>query len=332
MPIRCGQIRSIGECLLAQNLSAERPIAILSGNDLDHALLGLAANYIGMPYVPISPAYSLISQDFGKLRHIFNLHDPRPRLCRRRQYLRQGDRGGGAAGCHGRCRAQPASQPADDIVPGIDGGGGERGGRCRPWQGRSRHHREIPLHVRLDRDAEGRDQHAAHVVREPGNAAHRARFLSGRAAGDRRLGALASHRRRQSRCRLHHLQWRHALYRRRQAAAGRDRDHGEEPARGRDHLVFHRAEGLRGARSLSPRRCRIAQNLLQPIEGAVVRRRGVVAIGVRRDEEACRRDLRRTHSVSHRPRLDGNGALRARAHVGEQGLRRIWDCRRPAWI
>jgi feruloyl-CoA synthase len=70
------KIRHIGAALLARNLSEERPIVILSGNDLDHALLGLAANYVGIPYAPVSPAYSLISSDFGKLRHIVNLLTP----------------------------------------------------------------------------------------------------------------------------------------------------------------------------------------------------------------------------------------------------------------
>src|SRR4051794_8061396 len=70
------RVRRIGAALLTRDLSAERPIVILSGNDLDHALLGLAANYIGIPYAPISPAYSLISSDFGKLRHIVNLLTP----------------------------------------------------------------------------------------------------------------------------------------------------------------------------------------------------------------------------------------------------------------
>lgn len=68
--------RSIGEWLLGRDLSQERPIAFLSGNSLEHALMGLAANYAGIPYVPISPAYSLISEDFGKLRHIFELLTP----------------------------------------------------------------------------------------------------------------------------------------------------------------------------------------------------------------------------------------------------------------
>ena len=70
------KIRRIGAALLTRDLSAERPLIILSGNDLEHALLGLAANYVGIPYAPVSPAYSLISSDFGKLRHIVDLLTP----------------------------------------------------------------------------------------------------------------------------------------------------------------------------------------------------------------------------------------------------------------
>jgi feruloyl-CoA synthase len=70
------QVRRIGAALLQRDLSPERPIAILSGNDIEHALLGLAANYVGIPYAPISPAYSLISTDFGKLRQIIDLLTP----------------------------------------------------------------------------------------------------------------------------------------------------------------------------------------------------------------------------------------------------------------
>jgi feruloyl-CoA synthase len=70
------QVRRIGQALLRRDLSAERPIVILSGNDIEHALIGLAANYVGIPYAPVSPAYSLISTDFGKLRHILNLLTP----------------------------------------------------------------------------------------------------------------------------------------------------------------------------------------------------------------------------------------------------------------
>src|ERR1700683_1488129 len=68
--------RNIAHTLLARRVSLERPIAILSGNDIEHALLGLGAMYAGIPYAPVSTAYSLISSDFGKLRHIFSLLTP----------------------------------------------------------------------------------------------------------------------------------------------------------------------------------------------------------------------------------------------------------------
>ena len=70
------QVRAIGAALLRRDLSAERPLMILSGNDIEHALIGLAAVHVGIPYAPISPAYSLVSTDFGKLRQIVALLTP----------------------------------------------------------------------------------------------------------------------------------------------------------------------------------------------------------------------------------------------------------------
>jgi feruloyl-CoA synthase len=69
-------VKRIGAALLRRGLSAERPIAVLSGNDIEHALLALAAMTVGIPYAPISPAYSLMSTDFGKLRAIIDLLTP----------------------------------------------------------------------------------------------------------------------------------------------------------------------------------------------------------------------------------------------------------------
>ncbi len=69
-------VRRIASALLARDLSPERPVAILSGNDIEHALLTLAAMMVGVPVAPISPAYALISSDFGKLRAILNLLTP----------------------------------------------------------------------------------------------------------------------------------------------------------------------------------------------------------------------------------------------------------------
>ena len=70
------RVRSLAQALLERKLSPERPLVILSGNDLEHALLGLAAMHIGIPYAPISVPYSLVSKDFEKLRHIIALLQP----------------------------------------------------------------------------------------------------------------------------------------------------------------------------------------------------------------------------------------------------------------
>jgi feruloyl-CoA synthase len=70
------QVCAIGQALLDRGLSVERPVAILSENDIEHALLALACMHVGIPYVPVSPAYSLISADFGRLRQVFRLLTP----------------------------------------------------------------------------------------------------------------------------------------------------------------------------------------------------------------------------------------------------------------
>ena len=68
--------RSLGQALIDAKLSAERPLAILSDNDIEHLLLGLAAMLAGVPYASVSPAYSLLSQDHGKLKHIVGVLTP----------------------------------------------------------------------------------------------------------------------------------------------------------------------------------------------------------------------------------------------------------------
>ncbi|WP_150738901.1 feruloyl-CoA synthase [Pandoraea anapnoica] len=70
------RVRAIAQALRDRGLSAERPIAILSGNDLEHFQLALGAMYAGVPFAPISPAYSVVSTDYGKLRHTLGLLKP----------------------------------------------------------------------------------------------------------------------------------------------------------------------------------------------------------------------------------------------------------------
>jgi feruloyl-CoA synthase len=68
--------RRIGQALLDRGLSVERPVVILSENDLEHAMLALAAQFVGVPHAPVSPAYSTVSQDHEKLRHVMRTLTP----------------------------------------------------------------------------------------------------------------------------------------------------------------------------------------------------------------------------------------------------------------
>ncbi len=66
----------IGQALLDAGLSQERPLAILSDNDLEHATLMMAGMWVGVPTISVSAAYSLLSTDHARLRHILGITAP----------------------------------------------------------------------------------------------------------------------------------------------------------------------------------------------------------------------------------------------------------------
>jgi feruloyl-CoA synthase len=66
----------LAQALLDRGLGPTRPVMILSENSIDHALLALAAMHVGIPVSPVSPAYSLVSRDHSKLKHIVELLQP----------------------------------------------------------------------------------------------------------------------------------------------------------------------------------------------------------------------------------------------------------------
>ena len=70
------RVRRIAAGLLTRELSAERPIAILSGNSIEHLTLAFAAMWAGIPYCPVSPSYSQVSTDLQKLRYVLDLLTP----------------------------------------------------------------------------------------------------------------------------------------------------------------------------------------------------------------------------------------------------------------
>jgi feruloyl-CoA synthase len=71
-----GATRHVAQALLHRGCTPSAGVAILSENGIDHAILALAAQYVGIPYVPVSPPYSLMSNDFAKLRHVLSLFAP----------------------------------------------------------------------------------------------------------------------------------------------------------------------------------------------------------------------------------------------------------------
>jgi feruloyl-CoA synthase len=68
--------RRVAQALIDRELSIERPVMVLSGNDIEHALIELGCLYAGVPYVPVSPSYSLLSTDYSKLKHVVQLVTP----------------------------------------------------------------------------------------------------------------------------------------------------------------------------------------------------------------------------------------------------------------
>ena len=205
---------------------------------------------VGVPYAPISVPYSLMSGDFGKLKSIMETLTPGLVF---------------AASGKAFARAIEAAVPRDveivvtadprraagDAVRRTAGGEADRRGRRRARQGRARHHREIPVHLGLDRQSQGRHQHPAHAVRQPGDDPRRPCLHRRRAAGAGRLAAVESHLRRQPQFRHGAAQRRLVLHRRGQAAARRHRSHRAQPSRDRADHLFQRAQGLRDAAAVS---------------------------------------------------------------------------------
>ena len=68
--------RRIAQALLDRNLSADRPVVILSGNGIEHALVALASMHVGIPHAPVAPSYSLLSYNYRTLGLVVSAMKP----------------------------------------------------------------------------------------------------------------------------------------------------------------------------------------------------------------------------------------------------------------
>ncbi|MEJ8821067.1 feruloyl-CoA synthase [Variovorax humicola] len=70
------QVQAVGAALLERGLGQGRPLVVLSPNSLELLVLLMAAEYVGVPVAPVSPAYSLLSHDFARLKGVCELVPP----------------------------------------------------------------------------------------------------------------------------------------------------------------------------------------------------------------------------------------------------------------
>src|ERR1700679_3647208 len=68
---------AIAQALIERGLGPDAPLMVISGNSITHAVMMLGAMKARVPVAPVSVAYSLMSGDHGKLRHVFETTKPK---------------------------------------------------------------------------------------------------------------------------------------------------------------------------------------------------------------------------------------------------------------
>ena len=172
------QVRRIGAALLQRELSPERPIAILSGNDIEHALRRPRRHVCRHPLrADLARLFAHLA-GFRQAALDHRAAHAGSRLRRRRRAL---PRARSRRSCRPTSRSSSAATRCRAGRPRCCRRCWRRPRLRRPTpahaRGRARHHRQVPVHLGLDRHAESGDQHPAHVVREPGDDPLAARVL-----------------------------------------------------------------------------------------------------------------------------------------------------------
>ena len=275
-------------------------------------VLALAAMYCGVPYAPVAPAYSLHAGDYTtRCAALCDVMRPGLVFADDGPAFEPALRDVAGQAVEIVTTVPPVGMSATPLrrARGDNRVGGVDDAHCRVGR---RHDRQGAVHVRIDRPAERRDQHAAHAVREPGADSHGAGVPRRRAAGAVRLAAVESHLWRQPQLR----------HRRSTTAArctstrvGRRRaqlrTHAGQPARDCHHRVLQRAARLRDAAAALRARRGLPAAVLQPPQVLFF-----AAAGLRQEiadelQDARGRDARPARPVDHRAWRDRDRAVRA---------------------
>jgi feruloyl-CoA synthase len=68
---------AIAQAMLTRGMGPDTPLMVLSGNSIAHGSMMLGAMKARVPVAPVSVAYSIMSGDHGKLRHVFQTTKPK---------------------------------------------------------------------------------------------------------------------------------------------------------------------------------------------------------------------------------------------------------------
>ena len=68
---------AVAQALIDRGLGPDTPLMVISGNSIIHAVMMLGAMKARVPVAPVSVAYSLMSGDHSKLRHVFETAKPK---------------------------------------------------------------------------------------------------------------------------------------------------------------------------------------------------------------------------------------------------------------
>ena len=69
--------RALAQWMLNNGIGPDAPVMVLSGGSPEHLIVNLAAQMARTPYAPLSENYSLVGGEFARLRHCFEVCQPR---------------------------------------------------------------------------------------------------------------------------------------------------------------------------------------------------------------------------------------------------------------